>query len=86
MNTQEYRKAYLANLNLQISNNNKNLSANKGSPAAQQYIQNSGQPILGVSTFRGQTNNIQARGTKKWVNKFPFPNVWMYKDSEIIYF
>jgi len=65
MNTTEYRKAYLANLNLQISNNNNNLAANKGSPASQQYIQNSGKQILGVSTFRGQTNNIQAKGNKK---------------------
>ena len=56
MNTPEYRKAYLANLKLQASNNNKNLTANKGNPSAQQYIQNSGQPILGVSTFKGGKN------------------------------
>lgn len=65
MNTPEYRKAYLANLNSQISINNKNLAANKGSPATQQYIQNSGQPILGVSPFKSQTTNIQEKGTKK---------------------
>lgn len=65
MNTPEYRKAYLANLNLEISNNNKNLAANKGNPAAQQYIQNSGQQILGVSTFKGnQPSNIKSKGTK----------------------
>jgi len=56
MNTPEYRKAYLKNLNLEISNNNKNLAANKGNPAANQYIQNTGQQILGVSTFKRQAN------------------------------
>lgn len=62
MNTPEYRKAYLANLNLEITNNNKNFAANKGNPATHQYIQNSGQQILGVSTF---TNNVQTKRTKK---------------------
>ncbi len=37
MNTSEYRKAYMANLKLEISNNNKNLVANKGNPALKQY-------------------------------------------------
>jgi hypothetical protein len=50
-----YKKAYLENLKLQISNDNKNLIANKGNPAAKQYIQNTGQPILGISTIKGQT-------------------------------
>jgi hypothetical protein len=63
MNTPEYRKAYLANLKLEIANNNKNLVANKGAPSAQQYIKTSGQPILGVSTFNEKTN-VQAKGTK----------------------
>lgn len=58
MNTPEYKKAYLANLNLDIKNNNKNLAANKGNPSAQQYIQNSGQQILGVSAFK---NNVQTK-------------------------
>ncbi len=64
MNTPEYRKAYLENLKLQISNDNKNLVANKGNPATQQYIQNTGQPILGISTFKGNTNSIHTKGKK----------------------
>lgn len=56
MNTPEYRKAYLENLKLEISNNNKHFEANKGNPAAQQFIQNTGQHIIGISTFKGQTN------------------------------
>jgi hypothetical protein len=65
MNTLEYRKAYLENLKLQISNDNKNLLANKGNPAAQQYIQNTGQQILGISTFKGQINNVNTKGKNK---------------------
>jgi hypothetical protein len=65
MNTPEYRKAYLDSLKLQISNDHKNLVANKESPATQQYIQNTGQQILGVSAFKGQTNNIQTKGKNK---------------------
>lgn len=65
MNTPEYRKAYLANLNSEISNNNKKLAANKGNVSAQQYIQNTGQQILGVSTYKGQMTNIQAKNKKK---------------------
>lgn len=66
MNTPEYRKAYLKNLKLQISNDNKNLMANKGNPALQQYIQNTGQQFVGVSTFKGQINNNNTkRKTKK---------------------
>lgn len=60
MNATEYRKAYLENLKLQTLNNNKNLAANNGNPAAQQYMQNTGQQILGVSTFKA--NNIQSKG------------------------
>jgi hypothetical protein len=55
MNTAEYRKAYMANLKLETANNNKNLVANKGSPTSHQYIQNSGKPLLGISTFKGET-------------------------------
>ena len=65
MNTPEYRKAYLANLKLEISNNNKNLSANKGNPALNQYVQNGGQ-VVGASTllWKGERTNTQAKGTK----------------------
>jgi hypothetical protein len=63
MNTPAYRKAYMANLKLEISNNNKNAVANKAQPANNQFIQNTGQPILGVSTFKGETG-VQAKGTK----------------------
>jgi hypothetical protein len=57
MNTPEYRKAYLANLKLEISNNNKNLAANKGNPSLNQYIQNGGH-VIGASTDPAQ------KGTK----------------------
>ena len=62
MNTPEYRKAYLANLQMATNNNNKNLVANKGNPSAQQYIKNSGHEVLGISTFT--PTNIEAKGTK----------------------
>jgi hypothetical protein len=62
MNTPEYRKAHMANLKSEIKNNTKNLVANKGTPAVQQYIQNSGQQVLGISTFT--PTNVQAKGTK----------------------
>lgn len=64
MNTPEYRKAYMANLKVAASNNNKNLTANKATPAAQQYMKNTGQTILGVPTFRGETN-VQGKGTTR---------------------
>ena len=63
MNNPEYKKAYMANLKLEISNNNKNAVANKTQPANNQFIQNTGQQILGVSTFKGETG-VQAKGTK----------------------
>jgi hypothetical protein len=63
MNNPVYRKAYMANLKLEISNNNKNAVANKAQPANNQFIQNTGQQILGVSTFKGETG-VQAKGTK----------------------
>jgi hypothetical protein len=63
MNTPGYRKAYMANLQAQITNNNKNFAANKGNPASHQYMKASGQTVLGVPTFKGETN-VQAKGTK----------------------
>lgn len=60
MNTPEYRKAYMANLALSASNNNKNLTANIGSPSLNQYVQNSGQQVLGgVNILKGKK-----KGTK----------------------
>jgi hypothetical protein len=50
MNAQ-YRKAYMANLQLEVSNDKKNFEANKGSPALVQYAQNGGQ-------FIGASNTI----------------------------
>jgi hypothetical protein len=47
MNTPGYKKAYMANLQTTINNNNKNLV--KGNPSAQQYIKNTGQQVLGIS-------------------------------------
>lgn len=52
MNSPAYKKAYLQNLKLEVANNNKNFTANKGNPAANQFIQNTGQQVLGVSTFQ----------------------------------
>jgi hypothetical protein len=65
MNTPQYRKQYLNNLKLEISNNNKNLSANKNQPSTSQYIQNTNQSVLGVSTFNyGGITQIQQKGAK----------------------
>ena len=43
------RNAYMKNLKLQIAVNNQNYVANKSQPAAQQYMKNTGQSILGLS-------------------------------------
>ena len=43
------RNAYMKNLKLQIAVNNQNYVANKSQPAAQQYMNNTGQSILGLS-------------------------------------
>jgi len=59
--TAAYRKAYMANLQTETKANHKNLVANKGSPAAHQYMQYSGQSVLGVSTF---TPAVSSKGTK----------------------
>ena len=66
MNTPEYRKAYLANLKLEVSNNNKNLLANKENPALIQYIQNGGQ-VVGASNllWKSEQTNTQAKRNKK---------------------
>jgi len=61
MNTPAYKKAYMANLKLEISNNNKNALANKAQPANNQFIQNTTQPILGVSTFKCEAKGIKLK-------------------------
>ena len=65
MNTPEYRKAYLANLKLEILNNNKNLAANKGNPALNQYVQNGGQ-VVGASTllWKGEQTILKQKEQK----------------------
>ena len=63
MNSPAYRKAYMANLKLETANNAKILKANKGQPATNQYIQNSGQSVIGASNFTYETN-VQARGVR----------------------
>lgn len=63
MNSPAYRKAYMANLKLEAANNANVLKANKGQPATNQYIQNSGQSVIGASTFTYETN-VQARGVR----------------------
>jgi len=57
MNTPQYKKAYLQNLKVEVTNNNKNLKANQGNPSTNQYIQNTGQQVLGVSTFQSTQHN-----------------------------
>jgi hypothetical protein len=59
MNSSEYRKAYMANLKLEVSNNDKNLQANKTQLSTNQYIQNTGQQVLGVSTFSNTNSNTK---------------------------
>ncbi len=62
MNTPGYRKAYMANLQSQINNNQRNYAANKGNPSTHQYMKNGGPQMPGVSTFNSETN-VQAKGT-----------------------
>ncbi len=56
MNTPEYKKAYLANLKVEKKNNEKNLKANSSTPALNQYIENTGNKVLG--------GYIPVKGTK----------------------
>ena len=65
MNTPENRKAYMANLKLEVSNNNKNLQANKTQLATNQYIKNTGQEVLGVSTFANTNSNTNSNTNTK---------------------
>jgi ribosome maturation protein Sdo1 len=60
MNSPEYKKAYMKNLKHQIDMEKIYTSANKGQPSTQQYIQNTGQTILGVSL-----NGNETKGTNK---------------------
>jgi hypothetical protein len=61
--SQQYKKTYMANLKTQVASNQKNFNANRGAPATHQYMQNSGQNVIGASTF-GRETNVQAKGTK----------------------
>lgn len=63
MNTPEYRKAYLKNLQHQVDMEKIYAKANKGQPSAQQYMQNTQQKIPGMS-FNGNEGIIQAKGTQ----------------------
>jgi hypothetical protein len=63
MNTPEYRKAYLKNVQHQVDMEKIYAKANKGQPAAQQYMQNTQQTIPGMS-FNGNDGIVQAKGTK----------------------
>jgi len=65
MNTSEYRKAYMANLALSSSNNYKNLSANYGSPSLNQYVQNSGNQVLGGVSMGGGTTKKPLKKSSK---------------------
>jgi len=68
MNTPAYRQAYMANLNAQIANNNKNLQANRGQPALNQYVNNGGTPppsfTSGYLVPSNAVGYVQAKGTK----------------------
>ena len=63
MNTPEYKKAYMVNLKQQIVLEKLYEKANKTQPSTQQYIQNTGQTILGVQ-INGNKGIVQAKGTK----------------------
>jgi hypothetical protein len=63
MNTPEYKKAYMTNLKQQIALEKLYEKANKTQPSTQQYIQQSGQTILGVQ-INGNQGIVQAKGTK----------------------
>jgi hypothetical protein len=63
MNTPEYKKAYMVNLKQQIVLEKQYEKANKTQPSTQQYIQNTGQTILGVQ-INGNKGIVQAKGTK----------------------
>ena len=67
MNTPEYKKAYMANLALSSSNNHKNLVANKGTPSLNQYVQNSGNQVLGGMVMGGIS--MGSGGTIKKISK-----------------
>ena len=86
MNTPAYKKAYLQNLKLEVTNNNKNFTANIGNSTVNQYIKNTGQQVLGVSTFQStqprpinpQTlpKQIQVKQTQpKQIHKIPITNI-----------
>lgn len=60
MNTPAYRQAYMANLNAQVAINNKNLQANRGQPALNQYNNN----INGVTMPQNAVGYVQAKGAK----------------------
>jgi hypothetical protein len=58
MNTPEYRKAYLENLKTEISNNNKNLTANKNQPAySKSNIQLPNNPVYPTSQINKKNKN-----------------------------
>lgn len=60
MNSQAYRQAYMANLNAQVANNNKNLQANRGQPALNQYVNNGGTaPPSFSSAYNKVTKNTR---------------------------
>lgn len=65
MNTPEYKKAYMANLNQQIALEKKYTAANKDQPSTRQYMQNTQQTILGVTLNGCNEAFVQAKGTKK---------------------
>jgi len=68
MNTPEYKKAYLKNLQHQVNMEKIYSKANSGQPAVRQYMQNTQQTIPGIS-FNGNEGVIQAKGTKANVFK-----------------
>jgi hypothetical protein len=55
----------MANLALSSSNNYKNLSANYGSPSLNQYVQNSGNQVLGGVSMGGGTTKKPLKKSSK---------------------
>jgi len=76
MNTPQYRQQYMNNLKMEISNNNRNLNANRGQPAVCQFLHNTNQsgaynpyitniqPVTIKPVSSIQPMNLQAKGTK----------------------
>jgi len=58
-------RPFMANLKLEVSNNDKNLQANKTKLSTNQYIQNTGQQVLGACFIQNENKNENVKRYKK---------------------